>query len=181
MGKAIVVLAEGFELCEALLVVDILQRAKAEVTKVAIGDSLQVRCSGGTVVLADVTEKDADFASADMLILPGGMPGSTNLYGSETVRQQCIEFASRKKLAAICAAPAVVLSELGLLEGKKATVYPSFEDKMNCARVTRKGVTVDGNITTGQALGSAIPFALELAEQLQGKEAARRVSNSICF
>ena len=181
MGKAIVLFAEGFELCEALLVVDILQRAKAEVVKVAVGDSLEVRCSGGTAVLADVTEKEADFDSADMLVLPGGMPGSVNLYNSETVREQCALFAKTRKLAAICAAPSVVLSELGLLESKKATVYPSFEDRMNCARVTRKGVTVDGNITTAQALGSALPFALELAGQLQGRDEAKRVAASICF
>lgn len=181
MGKAIVALAEGFELCEALLVVDVLQRAKAEVVKVAVGDSLEVRCSGGTVVMADTTEKEADFDSADMLVLPGGIPGSMNLCNSEIIREQCRIFARSKKIAAICAAPSVVLSELGLLEGKKATVNPSFEDKMNCARVTRKRVTVDGNITTSQALGTAMDFALELAGQLQGKEAAKRVADSICL
>ena len=99
---------------------------------------------------------------------------------SSFVRSRCLEFAAGKKIAAICAAPSIFAS-LGLLKGKKATVHPGFEDRMNGCELTHLPVTVDGNITTGQALGAAIPFALELARQLEGEEAAEKVAKAICW
>ena len=83
-------------------------------------------------------------------------------------------------MAAICAAPSI-LASLGLLERRKATVHPNFEDKMSDAELTHEQVTVDGNITTGQALGAAIPFALELVRQLEGEEKVAKVRKGICF
>ena len=181
MGNATVFLAEGFELCEALMVVDILKRAGTAVTTAAVGESLTVKASCGVSVTADMLSSEADYSAADMIVLPGGIPGAYNLAASPVVRKQCVEFArSGKKVAAICASPSVVLCELGLLEGKRATVNPGFADRMPGAVLTCECVTVDGNITTAQALGSSMEFGLELARQLEGDEVARKLRAKIC-
>ena len=179
MSKAIVFMADGLEECEGLLVVDILRRAGTEVTTASINGTTQVLSSHGIRFFADVTAEEADYESADILILPGGVKGTENLAASEFVKAKCLEFAASKKLAAICAAP-TILAALGLLDGRKASVHPSRLSQMNGCEVTHHPVTVDGNITTGQALGAAIPFALELARQLEGEEAAARVAKAIC-
>ena len=180
MKKAIVLLADGFEECEGLLTVDILRRAGVDVVTASITGRKQVLSSHNVPVGADVLAEEADFDGADLLVLPGGMPGTKHLGESALVREQCSRFAQDRLLAAICAAPSV-LASLGLLEGKKATVHPSFEEQMDGAERTGQGVTVDGNIITGQALGAAIPFALVLAEILTGSETADRISEAICW
>lgn len=182
MGKAVVFLAEGFELCEALMVVDLLKRSGAEAVTAAIGEDRIVTASCHVPVIADAFAADVDYSSVDMLVLPGGIPGACNLFASPVVKEQCRSFAAAgKKVAAICASPGVVLCALGLLEGKRATVNPGFEDCMEGAVLTHEDVTVDGNITTARALGSAVAFGLELARQLQGEEAAGRVKQKICL
>ena len=180
MSKAIVFMADGLEECEGLLVVDILRRAGTEVITASINGTAQVLSSHGIRFSADVTAEEPDYESADLLILPGGARGTENLAASEFVKAKCLAFAGSKKLAAICAAPSI-FAQLGLLNGRKASVHPSFEAKMNGCEVTHQPVTVDGNITTGRALGAAIPFALELARQLEGEEAAARVAEAICW
>lgn len=180
MNKVLVLLADGFEECEALLVVDILRRAKMEVETVSISDSLTVTSSHKVSVQADTTIDKADFDGAEMMVLPGGMPGTNNLAANPVVVEQCRRFAAGKRLAAVCAAPSV-LGGLGLLEGKKAIVYPGFEDKLIGAKISRKNVVTDGNITTGQALGASIPFALEIVRVLEGEEASRNVAKQICY
>jgi 4-methyl-5(b-hydroxyethyl)-thiazole monophosphate biosynthesis len=180
MKKVFVFLADGFEECEGLLTVDILRRAGVEVVTASVMGRKEVRSSHRVTVAADVLAEEADYESADLLVLPGGMPGTRNLAESAIVREQCIQFAKHRMLAAICAAPSI-LASLGLLEGKRATVHPSFEEQMAGAELTGQGVTVDGNIITGQGLGAAIPFALVLAEILTGAETADRISDAICW
>ena len=180
MSRAIVFIADGLEECEGLLVVDILRRAGTEVTTASINGTKQVVSSHGIIFLTDTTAEEADYEHADMVILPGGMVGTENLAASDFVKARCLEFAAGKKAAAICAAP-TVLAGLGLLEGKKATCHPGVEAGMCGAELTHTPVVVAGNITTGQALGAAIPFALELARQLEGDEAAERVRKAICW
>ena len=180
MSKAIVFFADGFEECEGLLVVDLLRRAGVEVTTASINGSTKIVSSHGITLFSDVIAEDADYESADIVILPGGLKGTENLAASAFVKQKCLEFAGKKKVAAICAAPSI-LASLGLLEGKKATVHPNFEDKMSGAELTHAQVSVDGNITTGQALGAAIPFALELIRQLAGEDKVAKVRKGICF
>ena len=180
MSKAIVFFADGFEECEGLLVVDLLRRAGIDVTTASINGSLKILSSHGITLFADTIAEDADYASADIVILPGGLKGTENLAGSSFVREKCLEFADGKKAAAICAAPSIFAS-LGLLNGRKATVHPNFEDRMPGAELTHAQVTVDGNITTGQALGAAIPFALELIRQLEGEDKVAKVQKGICF
>ena len=180
MKRAIVLLADGFEECEGLLTVDILRRAGVDVVTASVTNRREVLSSHRVTVAADVLAEEADFDGADILVLPGGMPGTMNLAESSIVQKQCLRFAEDRLLAAICAAPSV-LASLGLLEGKKATVHPSFAEQMKGAELTGQGVTVDGNIITGQGLGAAIPFALVLAEILMGAETADRISDAICW
>ena len=180
MSKAIVFFADGMEECEALLVVDLLRRADIEVTTAAVKACRKINTSHNIKLFADCTEKNADYASADIIILPGGLKGTENLRNSKTVAEQCKSFAANKKVAAICAAP-TVLAGLGLLNGKNATMYPGLDEKMNGADVKNIPVSVDGNIITGQALGAAIPFALEIIKQLLGEEKAAEVKQQIVF
>jgi 4-methyl-5(b-hydroxyethyl)-thiazole monophosphate biosynthesis len=180
MSKAVIFFADGLEECEGLLVVDLLRRAGTEVIIASVTGQRDILSSHGICLQADVLAEDVDYDSADIVILPGGLKGTENLSKSSFVRQKCMEFAANKKVAAICAAPSI-LASLGLLDGKCATVHPNFEDKMPGAHLTHAPVTVDGNITTGQALGAAIPFALELVLQLEGEETVKKVSRGICF
>ena len=181
MGKAVIFFADGFEECEGLITVDILRRAGADIKTLSITDSLTVKSAHSVEIKCDGLAKDTDIMSADLVILPGGMPGTYNLADSDIVNNALMKFAaSNKKIAAICAAP-YVLAQLGLLKGKKATAYKSFRDKLTGAEVLDREVVVDGNITTGWGLGAAIPFALELARQLEGESAAERVRAGIDY
>ena len=178
MSKAVIFFADGFEECEGLLVVDLMRRAGIDITTASINGSLDITSSHNVKLQADALIEDIDFSSVDMIILPGGIPGTPNLAANPIVTEQCKAFARNGKLAAICAAPSI-LASLGLLEGKEATVNPGFEEKMNGALLTHSSVAVADNIITGRALGAAMPFALELIKQLEGQETADRISNSI--
>ncbi|MDO5445378.1 MAG: DJ-1/PfpI family protein [Eubacteriales bacterium] len=182
MKKVIVFFADGFEECEGLIIVDILRRAGIETVTASVSGKLTVTSSHHVCVAADVLAEEADYSSADMVVLPGGMPGTLNLAANEIVAEQCRAFAAKKSVAAICAAPSV-LAGLGMLEKKPAACYPGFEDELLAggAIPSGEGVTVSGNIITGRALGSAIPFAIELVRQLSGPEAAEKVTKAICY
>lgn len=181
MSKAVLFLAPGSEECEALLVVDILRRAGVEVTIAAVGGDKAVLTSHKVTVVADALAADIDPAGYDACVLPGGIPGVNNLAADPDVRRVCLACAAAgKRVAAICAAP-TVLAGFGLLEGRQATVYPGMDNGMAGASCTGAEVTVDGNFTTGRALGAAIPFALKLAEQLAGPEASARVRQGIVY
>ena len=167
MSKAVVFFAEGTEECEALLVVDLLRRAKVEVTVASASGSREIVSSHKVHITADALAEEVDYSDVDMVVLPGGIPGTPNLAANKTVTDTCVSFAkSGKKVAAICAAPSV-LASLGLLDGRKATAHAGFQDKLAGAEVLDTEVVVDGNITTSYGLGGAIPFALELVRQLR--------------
>ena len=178
--KAIVFLADGFEECEGLIVVDILRRAGVETVMASVMGRLEIVSSRGIRLQADVLVKDVDFDSVDMVILPGGRTGTENLSESETVRGQCKSFATDKYVAAICAAPSL-LAELGLLDGKNATCHPDFEDKMKGAVLTGNSVEKAGNIITGQGLGASFDFAFELVRILVGEEKVHDIKKAICY
>jgi len=180
MNKAVVFFADGMEECEALITVDILRRAGIEVITASIMGRLPVTSSRNIVIQADTVAEDVDYSDADLIVLPGGRIGTENLGKNELVRQKCIEFAAERRVAAICAAPSI-LADLGLLEGKKATCHPDFENKMSGAELTGDSVTVDGNITTGQGLGATFAFALTLVSDLVGKETAEKIAKAICL
>ena len=178
--KAVVFLADGFEECEALIVVDILRRAGIETVMASVMDEIQVDSSRHIKVLADAFADEVDYESVDLIVLPGGRIGVDNLSEKSTVKDKCMEFAANKHLAAICAAPSL-LADLGLLEGKKATCHPDVEGQMPGAILTRESVTIDGNIITGQALGASFDFAFELVKILVGSENAEQIRKAICY
>ncbi len=164
MKKVILFFATGTEECEALLVVDLLRRAGAKVTIAAVNDdgSNHVTSSHDITILADANASAIDYQDADMIVLPGGMPGTTNLAENEVVIAAIRSFmAAEKPLAAICAAPSI-LGALGLLDGRTATAHAAFQDKLNGACVKDAEVVVDKNLITSFGLGGAIPFALTL-------------------
>ena len=176
-----VLLGTGFEEVEAIAPVDLLRRAGIEVKTVGITGKT-VYGSHRIGVEADILPEEIDFESLDMIVLPGGMPGTSHLAGSSVVAAQCRAFAAdpHKWVAAICAAPSV-LASLGLLQGRNATCHPLFEQQLTGAAVTHEGVTVDGNIITGRGLGSAIPFALELVKCLTDEATAEKIRAAICY
>lgn len=171
-------LAEGFEEVEALTPVDLMRRAKIDVTTVGVGGEY-VTGAHGICVKADITDADAVPCDIEMLILPGGMPGTVNLDACGAVHR-FIDEALRvgAKLAAICAAPSV-FGKRGLLQGKRAVCYPGFEKYLDGACVENCGVVSDGSIITARAAGSAADFALELISALKGEEAAKEISAAI--
>ena len=155
MSKAVLFFADGTEECEALLVADLLRRAKVEVIIASAMGRRALVSSHGIHLNADELAEDVDYSDVDMVVLPGDIPGTPNLAENKTVTDTCVSFAKAgKKVAAICAAPSV-LASLGLLEGKNATAHAGFQDKLAGAIVHDEEVVVDGNITTSYGLGGA--------------------------
>ena len=177
MAKVYVFLANGFEDVEALIPVDVLRRGGVEVVTVSVVDDSQVVETAHRVqVVADAMFDECDFSDADLLMLPGGMPGASNLNEHEGVRQALLrQAAAGRRVAAICAAP-LVLGGLGLLRGKRATCYPGFEQTLEGATYTGELCTQDGLVTTGEGPAAAFPFAFSLLEQLAGSDIARQIA-----
>ena len=182
MKKVYVFLADGFEDVEALIPVDVLRRGGVDVTTVSISDFPLVTSAHGVNIEADIMFEQGDFSDADLIFLPGGMPGASNLFAHKGVCKVVVDqFAAGKKVAAICAAPGVVLGQLGILEGKKATCYPGFEQKLDGATYTADLVTVDGHVTTGEGPAAAFPFAYELLAQLVDKKTSDQIAEGMRF
>ena len=182
MAKVYVFLADGFEDVEALIPIDVLRRGGVEVITVSTTEFPLVESSHGVNIEADIQFEQSDYQDADLLMLPGGMPGAANLYDHEGVcKAVCAQVAAGKKVSAICAAPAVVLAPLGLLEGKKATCYPGFEHALEGATYTGDLVTVDGNITTAEGPAAAFPYAYELLSQLVDRQTADQIAEGMRF
>ena len=150
MKKVSVILADGFEEIEALTVVDLLRRAQIYVGTVSITDDYTVHGAHGINVQAEDLFEEVAFVESDMIVLPGGMPGTSNLNAHEGVRRVVKEFnRDGKYIGAICAAP-TILGNLGLLKGKRVSCYPSVEQEIQGAVMTRTDVTVDGNLITSR-------------------------------
>ena len=182
--KVYVFLADGFEDVEALIPIDVLRRGGVDVTTVSISDFPLVQSAHGVNMEADIMFEQGDFTDADLLFLPGGMPGASNLFGHKGVCKAVVDqFAAGKKVAAICASPAVVLAPLGILEGKKATCYPGFEQVLaeNGAKYTGALITVDDNVTTGEGPAAAFPFAYELLGQMTSPQEALQIADGMRF
>lgn len=176
---AYVFLADGFEEIEALTPVDILRRGGVTVKTVGIGGTT-VTGTHGITVLCDIAEEDVIPDEIDMMVLPGGLPGTTNLGDSLTI-QEGLAYAAQENLwvAAICAAPSV-LGENGLLHGRRYTCYPGFEnDEKYNGTYTAAPLVQDGKVITANGMGSALPFALYLLAALEGEEKALEVGRSI--
>ncbi len=181
MNKIGIFMAEGCEEIEGLTVVDILRRAGIRIDMISISDKPEITGSHGISFKCDTVLKDTDISSYDGLVLPGGMPGTKNLGNDDTVVSSIKEFASAGKLvAAICAAPSV-LGDNGILNGKRATSYPGFEERLTGAELKEEAVVCDGNIITSRGMGTAIPFALAITAYLIDDKTADDLANKIMF
>ncbi len=182
MAKVYVFLADGFEDVEALIPVDVLRRGGVEVVTVSISDFPLVQSAHGVNIEADIMFEQGDFTDAELIFLPGGMPGASNLFEHKGVCKAVVDqYAAGRKIAAICVAPGVVLGQLGLLEGKKSTCYPGFEKMMDGAKYTADLVTVDGNIITAEGPAAAFPLAYELLAQLTDKKTADQIAEGMRY
>ena len=174
-------LATGFEEVEALTVIDLLRRAGIEVKSVSITGEKRVMGTHNIPVEADIVFEEADYASCEMIVLPGGLPGADYLGEHEGLTAQIRDFAANDKyLAAICAAPQVFGAQ-GILKGKKATIYPSMESCLVGAEPQDEIVVADGKIITSMGPATAMPFALKLIEVLKGKEASGAVASGLLW
>lgn len=183
MKNVYVFLANGFEEIEALAPVDILRRAEVEVTTVSIYEDMTVVGAHDITVMADTIFSLCDYDNADVLFLPGGMPGAAHLLRSEELCS-LLEKKAREEvtLAAICAAPSI-LGELGLLSGRKATCYPGFEEHLHGANVDQEALIVKDGETLFTACGpaAACELGFALVEHLCGKEKADEVRQGMMF
>lgn len=171
-------LAPGFEEIEATAPLDLLRRAKAEVRTVGVG-SRRVTGSHGIEIAADLEEKELDRSDMEMVVLPGGMPGTRNLENSPAVRESigfCAE--NGKKVAAICAAPSI-LGHMGLLRGHRAVCFPGYEAELGADEVLFAPTCVSGNIITARGAGVAVEFGLKLVEVLFGEEKSKEIREKI--
>ena len=182
MNTSYVFLAPGFEEVEALTVIDVMRRAGMDVKTVSITDSRTVAGAHGIAVTADVVYEKTDFITPEWLILPGGMPGATNLHEYAPLNELLLKQASSHRgIAAICASPAIILSPIGLLRGRKATCYPGMEDNAGGAEWTGMPVVADKHFVLGNGPATAMLWALNIVEQTIGAEQARAVAAGLLF
>ena len=176
-----VYLADGFEEIEALTVIDLLRRAEIPVKSVSI-DNLNVKGAHNISVQADILIDDANYKDCEMIVLPGGMPGSINLENCENISKVIDEFNQAKKyIAAICAAP-MILGHKGLLYGKKAVIYDGMEDDLgNGAIPLQEKAVIDGHIITGKGPGCAIEFALKIISVLKGEDSSKMIKAELLY
>jgi 4-methyl-5(b-hydroxyethyl)-thiazole monophosphate biosynthesis len=180
MNKRIAVhLANGFEEIEAISIIDVLRRAGLEVITVSVTGRTEVNGAHHIKVIADQLFEDVDYNDVSMIVLPGGMPGSSNLNAHAGLREKIREFVAQKKqLAAICAAP-LVFGELGILKGQKAVCYPGFESHLHGAEILRVPVIESDNFITGRGPGVAIQFALKIVEKVVSAEKAEELAKAM--
>ncbi len=173
--------ANGFEESEAIVPVDILRRAGFDVQLVSISNDKLVTGSHGITVKTDILFDETDFADAQMLVLPGGMPGTKNL-DAHAGLCELLQDSSEKniKMAAICAAPSV-FGNLGLLNGEKATCYPGFEEQLLGAEFVEEPVVVSHQYITARGAGVAMQFGLKLVEELKGKKIADELATAVIY
>ena len=179
MGKkTIIILADGFEEIEAITAIDILRRAGVEVTICGL-DSKEVKGSKEVVVIADKI-LEGNEVEYDACVLPGGMPGAENLAASEKVNKILLDMDKKSNvIAAICAAPAVVLAPLGILDNRSATCYPGMEENFSATTNYRKDdVVIDKNIITSRGPATALKFAIAIVDALCGQAIAQKISNA---
>lgn len=171
-------LADGFEEMEAVVPYDYLKRAGVDIQLVGVTGKV-VTGSHGVPYTCHITLDEVDLDQMEGLMLPGGMPGTNNLYASDAVRN-FITYAVEQKLliGAICAAPSI-LGRMGILRRRHATCFPGFENFLLDAVVTQRPVTVDGNLITAKGAGVSLEYAYELTKYLKGEEKAKEIAEQI--
>lgn len=181
MNRLAIFLADGFEEIEALAVVDICRRGGLTIDMISIMGKPEVTGSHGITVKADGLFEDAVIGDYDMLILPGGMPGTLKLEAHEALMQQVDEFyAAGKKIGAICAAPSI-FGHKGILKGRRACSYPTFENQLEGAAVTPGPVEISDNVITSRGMGTAIDFGLAILGVFCGQEMAQKIAKAIIY
>lgn len=181
MSKVYVFLADGTEEVEALTVVDLLRRAGITVVTVSVMENKKIMSSHKIGIEADELYGESDYMDGDMIVLPGGMPGTTHLKNNKELRTVLFAYRDASKyLAAICAAPSI-FGWNGMLEGKRATCYPGFEEELTGATVTEEAVVTDGRFITSRGLGTAIDFSLELITLLVNKATAEKIAAAVQY
>ena len=182
MVKVYEFLANGFEEIEALAPVDILRRGGIDIKTVSITGSQYAESSHGITIKAALTFEEAgSFGDADLLMLPGGMPGAANLKEHQGVREAMLQqFNSGKLVSAICAAP-MVLGSLGIVKGKKATCYPGFQQYLTDATYTAQLVEHDGNVITGEGPAATFPYAYHILSCFIGEEKTREIEKGMRY
>ena len=179
--KVCVFLADGFEEIEGLTVVDLLRRAGITVTTASITGQKMIHGAHGIDVQADTRIEEVDLEGQDMLVLPGGMPGTIHLGEHAGVCDAVRAFDEAGKwIAAICAAP-TVFGNMGFLKGRKATCYPGMQEELVCGEYLTDSVVVSDHIITSRGMGTAIDFALKLIEVLSDAETAAKIGKSIVY
>lgn len=180
MRKAAVIISPGFEEIEGITPIDILRRAGIDVVMLGV-DSRRITGAHGIEVVCDQTVSEYKDLP-DALIIPGGMPGATNIAESQAASELIMNTYSKGNLvAAICASPGVVLAPLGLLENREFSCYPGFEDRVINGISSEKSVVVADNIITSKGPGTAIGFALEIVEYLLDRNSAETISRALLF
>lgn len=181
MSKIAIFFSEGYEEVEALTVVDICRRCKIAVDMVSVAGERSVKGSHGIVVEMDKLFEEVDFAEYDMLVLPGGLKGTQGLESHEGLMAQIDDFyAKGKYIAAVCAAPSI-LGHRGILKGRKACSYPSFESHLEGAEVTAGPVEVSDHVITSRGMGTSIAFALAIVEVFCGRQTADEMAEKIVY
>lgn len=181
MAKIAVFFGEGYEEIEALTVVDMCRRAKIETQMVSITGRSSVTGSHGIGVEMDLQYEDVDFDSLDMIVLPGGMPGTKNLEAHAGLMSHVDAFNEAGRfLAAICAAPSI-LGHRGILKGREACCYPGFEKELTDAQVVMNSVAVSDHVITSRGMGCAIDFSLAIITALCGEPVAKELSDAVIY
>lgn len=181
MKKAGVFFATGYEEIEALTVVDLLRRAQVETVCVSIDNQKFVKGSHDIAVEMDMGIDELDFDSLDIIVCPGGMPGTKNLEACKSLTDKIMEFYNSNKLiAAICAAP-MIFGHMGILNNKKACIYPGMEEELKGAEVVFDSVAKAENVITSRGMGTAIDFGLEIIAALTDKATADDLAEKIVY
>lgn len=181
MKKAYLFFATGFEEVEALTVLDILRRGGVDCKTVSIMGDYDVISSHGVTIRADLLFDEKNLNDADMLIMPGGVPGTPNLKAHAGLAALINEYVEADKyLAAVCAAP-TIYGEMGLLKGKNATCFPGMEEGLIGANHKTDKVVVDGRFITSRGMGTCIDFGLQLLALLENEEVAESIAKKIVY
>ena len=177
MKTTYVFFADGFEEVEAMTCVDVMRRAGMPVVTVSINPELEVTGAHGVTMVADSLYDDNDYSDAEWLVLPGGMPGATNLADHEPLCDELVAQVKRGgKVGAICASPSIVLAQLGILDGRDAVCYPGMEAPREAVRWGQDSVAIDGNVVTGNGPAAAAAFALAMVSCSMGADVANAVA-----
>lgn len=181
MAKVYEFVANGGEDVEMLIPVDVLRRAGVDIKMVSVTGEKIVTTAHGVGIVADELIEDVDLSDADLLMIPGGLPGAENLCNHPQVREAILnQYNAGKLVSAICAGP-MIFGSLGITQGKRCTCYPGFEDHLTGATYTEELVTVDGNIITGEGPAAAFPYAYKICEILCGAATSKALQDGMMY